>query len=155
MPSESLGLARHVAVGLSLIFIVATLASANRMVAGSPGQPDNAHWEPWSAERSEALRAEIDTVVLVNMTADWCITCLVNERVALNTAAVREAMDAHGVVYLKGDWTRRDPHITEYLSRYDRNGVPLYVIYPRNGDEPRVLPQVLTPQIVVQALERS
>jgi thiol:disulfide interchange protein len=153
--SETLGLARHVAVGLSLIFVVATLASANRIGGGSPSQPDIAHWEPWSAERLEDLRADSDTAVLVNMTADWCITCLVNERVALNTLAVREAMTAHGVVYLKGDWTRRDQHITEYLSRYQRNGVPLYVLYPRNGDEPRVLPQVLTPQIVVQALERS
>ncbi len=154
-PSENLAVARHAAVGLSLVFVVATLASVTRMDGNTPGQPDNAHWESFSVERLDALRANSDTAVLVNMTADWCITCLVNERMALNTMSVREALDTHDVVYLKGDWTRRDPQITAYLSDYGRNGVPLYVIYPRNGDQPRVLPQVLTPQIVIQALERT
>ncbi len=152
---ESLAVARHTAVGLSLIFVVATLASAARLDGGGSGLPDDAHWESYSSERLDVLRADSNTAVLVNMTADWCITCLVNERVALNTVAVREAMTEHDVVYVKGDWTRRDPAITDYLSRYDRNGVPLYVVYPRNGDAPRVLPQVLTAQIVIQALERS
>jgi thiol:disulfide interchange protein DsbD len=80
----------------------------------------------------------------------------VNERVALNTVAVREALTAHNVVYMKGDWTRRDSAITDYLAQYQRNGVPLYVVYRRDGGidgEGRVLPQVLSPGIVVQALE--
>jgi thiol:disulfide interchange protein len=153
--SESLTVARHAAMGLSLIFVVTTLASVTRLDGGASGLPDDAHWESYSSDRLDALRADGDTAVLINITADWCITCLVNERLALNTEAVREAMTEHEVVYVKGDWTRRDPAITDYLSRYDRNGVPLYVLYPRNGDEPRVLPQVLTPQIVIQALERS
>ena len=152
---ESLTVARHAAVGLSLIFVAATLASAVRMDGSGSELPADAHWENYSAERLDALRFGGDTAVLVNMTADWCITCLVNERMALNTQAVREAMTEHDVVYLKGDWTRRDPAITEYLSKYDRNGVPLYVLYPGNGDQPRVLPQVLTPQIVIQALKDS
>ena len=152
---ETLAVARHVAVGLSLIFVAATLASTARMDGIGSDRPADAFWESYSAERLDELRSERDSSVLVNMTADWCITCLVNERMALNTQAVREAMTDHDVIYMKGDWTRRDPAITEYLSKYDRNGVPLYVLYPRNGDKPQVLPQVLTPQIVIQALERS
>lgn len=152
--SETAATARHVAVGLSVIFALAALGSAARFEAqpsvdGLAGGP----WETFSPERLEELINDPGQAVLVNMTADWCVTCLVNERVALNTDAVRQAMADHGVVYLKGDWTRRDPLITEYLARYDRNGVPLYVLYPRNGGEPRVLPQILTPGLVVQAME--
>jgi thiol:disulfide interchange protein DsbD len=54
---------------------------------------------------------------------------------------------------MKGDWTRRDEAITEYLAQFDRNGVPLYVLYPHDGGEPRVLPQVLSPGLVVDAIE--
>ena len=90
--------------------------------------------------------------VFVNMTAAWCITCLVNERVALSTAGVKALFDQHQVLYLKGDWTSRDPAITDYLSGFGRNGVPLYVYYPPGG-EPRILPQILTESAVREALE--
>jgi thiol:disulfide interchange protein len=145
--------ARHAAVGLSLILAFAALGTASRF------QPDTAvetpaGWERFSAERLDELRAEPDRAILVNMTADWCVTCLVNERVALNTEAVRETMTSNNIAYLKGDWTRRDPAITAYLAQFGRNGVPLYVVYPRDGGEPSVLPQILTPGLVVQALEQ-
>ena len=87
------------------------------------------------------------------MTAAWCITCLANERVALSTDTVREALAAHDVAYLKGDWTRNDAAITEYLGRYGRNGVPLYVLYPPGGGTPRVLPQLLTADGVAAAID--
>ena len=150
----NLAIARHVAVGLSLVLAVAALGTANRFQHEQGEAPASAWWENYTPERLSELRADPEQAVLVNMTADWCVTCLVNERVALNTDTVRDAMAEHNVVYVKGDWTRRDPAITEYLSEYGRNGVPLYVLYPANGDEPRVLPQVLTPGLVVQALER-
>ncbi len=149
----SLAVARHATVGLSLVLAVAALATAARFEADGAVVAVDAHWQAWSPSRLETLRAEPQQAVLVNMTADWCVTCLVNERVALNTDTVREAMAAHDVVYLKGDWTRRDPAITAYLAEFGRNGVPLYVLYPPNGGEPRVLPQVLTPGLVVQAIE--
>lgn len=107
--------------------------------------------EPFSDARLAALRAQ-DKPVFVNMTAAWCITCLANERVALGTDAVRDAFARHGVAYLEGDWTQRDDAITAYLAQFGRNGVPLYVLYPRGGGEPRVLPQVLTPGLVLDAL---
>jgi thiol:disulfide interchange protein len=99
--------------------------------------------EPFSAARLAALRAE-GRPVFVNMTAAWCVTCLVNERVAIRTTAVRQAFAAHDVAYLKGDWTRQDPAITAFLRAHGRDGVPLYVYFPPRDAPPVVLPQVLT-----------
>ena len=89
------------------------------------------------------------------MTAAWCVSCLVNERVALSPAAVRDAFAAHGVAYLKGDWTRGDPEITAYLRDHDRDGVPLYVFYPSGAGEPTVLPQILTQGEVLDQLNKA
>jgi thiol:disulfide interchange protein DsbD len=149
---QLLATARHVTVAVSLLFALAALGSAARLQQESIVN-EAAWWEPYLPARLEQLIEDPDRAVLVNMTADWCVTCLVNERVALDTDSVRSALVEHDVVYLKGDWTRRDPIITEYLARFERNGVPLYVVYPRNGGQPRVLPQVLTPGLVVEALE--
>ena len=87
------------------------------------------------------------------MTAAWCITCLVNEHAALSNAAVKAAFAARGIAYLKGDWTSRNPEITRVLERHGRSGVPLYLLYA-GGAEPVVLPQVLTPAIVLGELDR-
>ncbi|WP_368744428.1 protein-disulfide reductase DsbD family protein [Desertibaculum subflavum] len=99
-------------------------------------------WETFSLAKLEAARAE-GRPVFVNMTAAWCITCLVNERIALDTAAAAELFSAKKVLYLKGDWTNRDAEISRFLASHGRNGVPLYVLYPPKG-EPIVLPQLLT-----------
>jgi thiol:disulfide interchange protein len=85
------------------------------------------------------------------MTAAWCITCLVNERTALSTDAVREAFAGKNIAYLKGDWTNRNPEITRLLERFGRSGVPLYVLY-RGGREPVVLPQILTQSLVLETI---
>jgi thiol:disulfide interchange protein len=90
--------------------------------------------------------------VFVNLTADWCLTCKFNERAAIGTAQVREAMARRGVVSLVGDWTRPDPALTAVLGRFDRAGVPLYLLYGPTGD-PLVLPQLLTPAGMVEAIE--
>lgn len=110
--------------------------------------------EPWSTERLGTLRSE-GRPVLVNMTAAWCITCLANERVALSSSAFAERLDQLDIAYLKGDWTQRDAAITRYLAEFGRNGVPLYVLYPRGGGEPTVLPQLLTPDLVLAALDSA
>ncbi len=87
----------------------------------------------------------------VDMTAAWCVTCLVNERVALEQPAVRDAFAAHGVTTLVGDWTRQDAAITAYLRAHGRDGVPLYVFYPAQG-QPVVLPQILSEGMVLRAI---
>jgi thiol:disulfide interchange protein DsbD len=119
--------------------------------AGGPAAGDAAGSEAWSAERVAALRAE-GRPVFVNMTAAWCITCQVNERLVLRTEAVRAAFAAQGVVSLKGDWTNGDPAISALLREHGREGVPLYLLYPAGGGAPEVLPQVLTEGIVLRAL---
>jgi thiol:disulfide interchange protein DsbD len=110
--------------------------------------------EAFSADRLAGLRAE-GKPVFVNMTAAWCVTCLVNERVAIGTDAVRQAFAANGVTYLKGDWTRQDPAITEFLRQNGRDGVPLYVFFPAHGGPPRVLPQILTESTMLGLLQAS
>lgn len=109
-------------------------------------------WQSWSADTLSELRQQ-GKPVLVNMTADWCITCLVNERVALSSDSTKAALALYDVTYLKGDWTLRDAAITEYLRLYQRDGVPLYVLY-WPGQQPEVLPQILTPDTVPQTLAR-
>lgn len=105
------------------------------------------HWQPYSATVLEQSLARGEPV-FVELTADWCITCLVNEKVALTRPAVMDAMKQNGVRYLRGDWTNRDPEITELLKAHQRAGVPLYLYYDETG-KLTVLPQLLTEQVVL------
>ncbi|MFN7954966.1 MAG: protein-disulfide reductase DsbD family protein [bacterium] len=121
--------------------------------AASPGETT---WEPWSPDRVTAALAA-GRPVLVDATAAWCLSCQVNERVALASPAVKAALAARNVVTLRADWTHRDPAITQWLASFGRAGVPLYVLYdaPHGSDPaPTILPAVLTPQIVLDALAR-
>ncbi|WP_266170415.1 protein-disulfide reductase DsbD family protein [Dyella subtropica] len=95
------------------------------------------------------------TPVFVDMTADWCITCKANEHAVLSTDAFRALLKQTGAVYMKGDWTNEDPAITAFLQQYHTPGVPLYVVFPKNGGEGRQLPTVLTSSLVEQALTEA
>ena len=126
-------------------------------IAGAPlGRADEAGSgaEAFTPQRLAALRSA-GKPAFVNMTAAWCVTCLVNERVAIGTDQVRSAFAADGVTYLKGDWTRQDPAITAFLRQNGREGVPLYVFFPAAGGEPIVLPQILTEGAVLRVLRAS
>ena len=114
-----------------------------------PAASDTA--ESWSPARVEALRAQGKGVFL-NVTAAWCITCQVNERIALRRDAVQAAMAARGIVYLKADWTRGDPAITALLRSHGREGVPLYLFWPPGGGEAVILPEVLTEAMVLRQI---
>lgn len=111
-----------------------------------------ARYEPFTQARLDQLLAA-RRPVFVNMTAAWCITCLVNERTALSTKAVEAAFAAKNIAYLKGDWTRRNPEITRLLEKHGRSGVPLYLLYTGDG-EPVVLPQILTSATVLSEIDR-
>jgi len=120
-------------------------------LAGNNGSEVSTEFEPFSAVRVQELRSA-GTPVLVNMTAAWCITCLANEQTTLSTSRVQQAMSDYGIAYMKGDWTNQDPEISRVLDEFNRPSVPLYILYPADpGAEPRILPQLLTPAIVIEA----
>jgi thiol:disulfide interchange protein len=115
-------------------------------------------WRParetsFSPEKVLAVLAE-GRPVFVDFTAAWCLTCQVNERTTLSTEKVKRAFADNRVEFLVADWTNRDPVISQTLERFGRNGVPLYVLY-FPGKDPVVLPTLLTPAIVVRALEHN
>lgn len=146
---------RRTATAIAALLVVGSVGFGTLGVTGGTATPQtataHAGWEPYSPERLASLRQE-GKPVFVNLTADWCITCLVNERVALSPSHVDEAFRAAGITRLKGDWTRGDERITQLLAEHGRSGVPLYLFYPAQG-EPQVLPQLLTPDLVLAALK--
>jgi thiol:disulfide interchange protein DsbD len=132
-------------VALALLAVPAGLR-ADAAVRDAP-----AVGEPYSAARLDAARAA-DRPVLVNMTAAWCLTCKVNEGLALSGERFEALLERTDTTYLVGDWTNRDATVGAYIESFDHPGVPLYVVYPAAGGAPEVLPQVLTPGLVERAL---
>ena len=109
--------------------------------------------ESFSEQRLAALRSQ-GRAVFINFTADWCITCKVNEKIVFENDAVKKAVAASGIVWMMADWTNPDPEITAALTRFGRSGVPLYVVYPKHG-EPEILPQILTPALLIDAITKA
>lgn len=106
----------------------------------------------FSQQALKELRRE-GKPVLVNLTADWCITCLANEKTTLGRQEVQKALYDAGVIYMVGDWTDYNPEITTLLEQYGRSGIPLYLLFPPVADAPPIiLPQLLTPQIVLDSI---
>ncbi|MBV9541968.1 MAG: thioredoxin family protein, partial [Alphaproteobacteria bacterium] len=133
----------------ALWFIKSAPAAANTASAVNvTGLPS----ESYSADRLAKLRAE-NRAVFINATAAWCITCLVNDEAALSGSKVHDAFAAKHVAYLIADWTRRDPAITALLSEHGRSGVPLYLYFAPGAPSPKVLPQILTEDDVLAALD--
>ncbi len=135
---------------LIAVWAVAELRGQSPATATAERTAPAANYEPYSETRLAQLRAE-GRPVFVNFTAAWCISCLVNERVALSRPEVVAALEGQNVAYLKGDWTNRNTEIAEALHKLGRDGVPLYVLYSPQG-ETKILPQVLTPSLMVEAL---
>jgi thiol:disulfide interchange protein DsbD len=141
------------AVLLPLRFDDAAAASPAKTAAAVP---DAGGWQPYDAARATEITAA-GRPLLINFTASWCLTCLVNERNAFSDEAVRAVFRDKGVTLMKGDWTNRDPAITKALAAFGRAGVPLYVVYNAKpgSAEPLVLPQLLTATIVHDAFVDS
>jgi thiol:disulfide interchange protein len=107
----------------------------------------------WS-EREVAAQRSAGKPVFVDVTADWCITCMANESAVLQTDDMVQAFSDHGVVYMVADWTNQDAEIAALLQRHGRNGIPLYLVYAADpAVAPLVLPQLLTKKVVLEALE--
>ena len=152
--------ARLIQKVLALILLAAALLPLSDLNSGRPSQiRDNSataldhQWQPYTPARLAQL-LDSGTPTFVNLTADWCITCLANEKIALDRDNTQQAFTQAGIVKLKGDWTHYNPEITQLLAQFDRNGVPLYLLYSGKRNEPPViLPQILREQTVIDAIE--
>ena len=139
---------------LIFVEIAALLIGAAAVTPQILSQPEAAaqgllRAQPFSEAALGNARASGKPVFLY-FTADWCLTCKVNERVAIEREEVHDAFARAGVVVLRGDWTRRDAAITRFLSAQGAAGVPLYLWYPAGGGAGEQLPQVLTPGMLVE-----
>lgn len=148
---------RKVAAAGALAAAVATLALAGGGGAVAAGGPESStgliDWLAWDRAEAEGLAAE-GRLVFVDVTADWCFTCKVNERLALETPEVAAAFDRHEVVPMKADWTNRDDAVTAFLADHGRYGIPFYLLY-RPGREPRLFSELITKEMVVAALDEA
>ena len=150
-----------VAASLVLLVVVAACVVVPRKFAfapsSAPAQPTSGGaeasgtWQPWSADAVQHALAA-GQPVFVDFTASWCLSCQVNERVALDRPEVMQAFAAANVALFRADWTREDPAITQALTDLGRSGVPVYALYTPGQSAPQLLPQVLTPGIVTDAL---
>jgi len=137
----------------TLFYVIAFIGILFPILAG--GGSDKEYHEFSPSKLSELL--ESDNPVFVNMTAAWCITCKVNERIALQTDKTTALFEDKNIEYVKGDWTNKNAEITQYLEKFGRSGVPLYVYYPApdssgNRSDPVLLPQILTNQIIFETI---
>ncbi|HMW02195.1 MAG TPA: thioredoxin family protein, partial [Acidobacteriota bacterium] len=111
-------------------------------------------WEAFTPERFAEVRAT-GKPVFIDFTAAWCLSCQVNEKVALSKPEIAAEFKKRGIVTMKADWTSRNEAITRKLAEFGRNGVPLYVLYTKDQNQPpMVLPEVITPSIVMDALQK-
>ena len=137
-------------------FLVFELAQAEVPQSGVSTDLDFSEEIPWQPFSDENVASLAGHTLFVDFTADWCLTCKVNERTVLAQASVRQAMERLEVVPLKADYTRRDPEIGQWLKRFGKAGVPFYLVIPGDiSQAPIAMPEFITPSSVVEALERG
>ncbi|MBP2158839.1 MULTISPECIES: protein-disulfide reductase DsbD [Asticcacaulis] len=139
------------ALGALLIVPVVHLAGAAPVAAKAPKGSETIAWSPQAIAEHQGKGRPI----LVNFTASWCITCQVNERTTLSTPAVKAALERTGSLYMIADSTNYNPDIENALAALGRGGMPVYVVYPADGGAPKLLPEVLSPDIVITALNEA
>jgi thiol:disulfide interchange protein DsbD len=144
------------AVAVSIVVVSALNASpvetATTNATGRTAESGLA-WQPFTDSTLRAAR-QSGAVVMLDVTADWCLTCKVNERVAFGSDRVRAALDSAKVQLVRADWTSRSPEITRLINGVGRSGVPVVVLYPPGErSEAVLLPTLLTPGIVIRALQ--
>jgi thiol:disulfide interchange protein len=144
--------AQKVLAWLLIAVAAAAAIAAVRLPAQAAAQQVEQGTVAYSAKALADARAE-GRAVFVDMTADWCITCKVNEKAVLHTDAFRELLDRTDTVYMVGDWTDQDAEISAFLDEFNAPGVPLYVVYPAGGGPGRKLPQLLSQSMMDAALD--
>jgi len=144
-----------VVAALIVLIVIAASVLAPKKLAAAPETStttvQQGGWQPWSAQAVSGYQAQ-GRPVFVDFTASWCLSCQVNERVALQQPQVQQAFKDANVALLKADWTRNDDAITQALASMGRSGVPAYALYVPGQSEPQLLPEALTPGIVIDAL---
>ncbi len=148
------GVAALVVVGAGGLWLGWPKASAAVQGAGATVVSGGVTWEPWSPEAVERLRAE-GRVVYVDFTARWCFTCQTNKKVVFGSDDVLKEFAEKNVATLRADWTNKDPRITAELAKYERSAVPFNLIWKPGAAEPVILPELLTPGIVLEAVREG
>ena len=143
-------LAALLAIG-SIVLVARAPAAGVRV--GSGAASDGIAWQPFDRARAESL-ARSGRLVFLDITADWCVTCKVNERIILNAPEVIDAFRRFDVVAMKGDWTNRDDGIARFLAEHGRYGIPFYMLW-RPGRAPHVFGELISKQGVLDVVADS
>jgi thiol:disulfide interchange protein len=139
--------------GLGLILLACSIPALTLKTTTEPDTPRHSSGRLSWSEIEVHRQLAAGRTVFIDFTAAWCLTCQVNERVTLSRPEVQAAFREKNIAFLVADWTRRDPAITAALQKYGREGVPTYVILrPPDGSTPQLLPEIITPSIVLEAL---
>jgi len=142
-----------VLVGTTIAVGLRYMPAAVESSEAQSNKPDDLEWIAYSEEAYQNLR-EAGQPFLLDFTAAWCLSCQVNEQIAFGSRDVKNKLSELNIKLIKADWTRKDPEITRALAKYGRNSVPLYVVYGNKESKPVILPEILTPAIVLDALEK-
>jgi thiol:disulfide interchange protein DsbD len=146
-PGASAGRVRFAIIGAVVLLILGLNVGWPRAA-----KANDIIWEPWSAERITQLRAE-GRPIYVDFTARWCATCQANKKLVFSSNEVRKYFRDNKIALLKADWTNADPRITAELAKWNRSAVPFNLLYLPKASEPKVLPEILTPSVVLEALK--
>ncbi|MEE9655602.1 thioredoxin family protein [Kluyvera ascorbata] len=146
-------------LAVTVVLFIAAVSPLPGVMHVQPSPPELARVEnitqvKWSPQTVEEMRGH-GKAIFVDFTASWCITCQVNERTSLSTTAVKQALASTNTIYMVADSTKFNADIDDAMTAFGQGGLPLYVVYPADGSAPKVLPQVLTPTIVVDALNQA
>jgi len=153
-PLLALSICLLIGLALPLANLPATSDGASQATPVAVARAASSKPAVWTPQAVVAERGH-GKPIFVNFTASWCITCQVNDRVALSTQAVKVAMAKTETIYMVGDSTKYNPAIDQAINEFGRGGLPVYVVYPADGGEPVLLPQLLSPEMVVSALEKA
>jgi len=139
-------------LGVILLGCVLWLLWVFGLQTGSFESSVGIHWQKYSPSAVAQARRD-GHGVFIDFTAGWCINCQVNDRLVLQSPDVTKAFRDEGIIAFKADWTRYDPEITRALSSFGRDSIPVYVYYPSRAPSPVILPQILTPRMILERIK--